>query len=283
MKNSNAAEFKNLTKKHHKFLLDDISLTLPEGCIMGLMGENGAGKSTLIKLMLGCIKKDAGEITLLGERDERKFPALRQKIGVVPDEVAFPENFKLKHIRKSMSLLFDEWDNDVFDGYIKKFGIDKDTKFKNYSFGMKKKLGIAAALSHNAMLVVLDEATSGLDPIARDELADILYDYTRDEKNTVLFSSHIVSDLEKLCDYIAAMHKGKLLFCEEKDVLLDSYRMISCSRGELEKIPKASVAGMRVSPYGVRAVVKTADVPFDMESGMVTLEDLFVFMVKEEK
>lgn len=283
MMNRNAAEVKNLTKKHHKFLLDNISLALPEGCIIGLIGENGAGKSTLIRLMLGCIKKDAGEITLLGECDEKKFPALRQKIGVVPDEVAFPEKFKLKHIKKSMSLLFDEWDNEAFDGYIKRFEIDKDTKFKNYSFGMKKKLGIAVALSHNAKLIVLDEATSGLDPIARDELADILYDYTRDEKNTVLFSSHIVSDLEKLCDYIAALHKGRLLFFGEKDVLLDSCRMVSCTKEELNKIPKASVKGKRISPYGVQAVVKTADVPFDMESHTVTLEDLFVFTVKEEK
>lgn len=276
-----AIELKNLCKKYKGFTLDSITLSLPTGCIMGLIGENGAGKSTLIKLILGNIIKSSGEIFLLGEDDERKFYNLRQSIGVVPDEVAFPENFKVKHIQKMLRFAFARWDDKVFDSYIDRFAIDRDKKFKDFSYGMKKKLGIAAALSHNAKLLIFDEATSGLDPIARDELTDILYDFTRSEEHSVLLFSHIVSDLEKLCDYIAAMHNGKLLFCEEKDILLDKYRMLRCSEEEIRQITNSDIIGKRISPYGVQAVVKKSAVPAGGDCGNITIEDLFVFMVKE--
>lgn len=281
MISSKAIELKNLCKKYKGFTLDSITLSLPTGCIMGLIGENGAGKSTLIKLILGNIIKNSGEISLLGEGDEKKFYNLRQNIGVVPDEVAFPENFKVKHIQKMLRFAFDRWDDKVFNSYIDRFAIDRNKRFKDFSYGMKKKLGIAAALSHNAKLLIFDEATSGLDPIARDELTDILYDLTRSEEQSVLLSSHIVSDLEKLCDYIAAMHNGKLIFCEEKDILLDKYRMLRCSEEEIRQIPDSDIIGKRISPYGVQAVVKKSAVPSGGDCGNITIEDLFVFMVKE--
>lgn len=279
----NAVSIKNLRKEYKDFALDDISLEIPTGSIMGLIGENGAGKSTLIRLILGNIKPTGGEITLLGENERKEFCRLRQNIGVVPDEVAFPENFKLKHIEKNMSLIFENWDSKIFNRYVEQFEIPTNKKFKDFSFGTKKKLGIAVALSHNAKLLIFDEATSGLDPIARDELVDILYDFTRNEEHTVLFSSHIVSDLEKLCDYIAALHKGKLIFCEEKDVLLDKYRMVNCTREQLSEIPSGSVIGERVSPYGVQAVVLADDLPNGAEGLRPSVEDLFVFMAKEDK
>ena len=147
---------------------------------------------------------------------------------------------------------------------------------------MKKKLGIAVALSHGAKLLILDEATSGLDPVVRDDFLDILYDFTRDDSNTVLFSSHIVSDLEKLCDYIAVLHKGKLLMCEEKDVLLDTYCMLRGSEEQLADIPKSAVIGKRESPYGIQAIVKREFVPSGAAVDSVTIEDLFVYMVKGE-
>lgn len=279
--NMNAISLKNVTKEYKNFALDNITLSLPKGSIMGLVGENGAGKSTLIKMIIGSIRqKTSGEITVLGESNVDNFYNTRQDIGIVPDEIAFPERFKVKHVKKLMSLTYNNWDNNLFDSYVERFEIPTDKKFKQYSLGMKKKLGIAVALSHNPKLLILDEATSGLDPVVRDDFLDILYDFTRDDEHSVLFSSHIVSDLEKLCDYIAVLHKGKLLLCDEKDALIDSYRMLRCSEDELAKIPDKDILGKRVSPYGVQAVVKRDSIPHGSDFGNITIEDLFVYMIK---
>lgn len=278
----NVIEAKHITKEYKKFKLDDISFKLPGGCIMGLVGENGAGKSTLIKIICGIIVKKQGEVSVLGETNPDNFCRLRNEIGIVPDEISFPHKFKIHNVDKMMSYVFENWDKETFESYVKKFKLPKDKKFKDFSLGMKKKLGIAVALSHGAKLLVLDEATSGLDPIVRDEFLDILYDFTRDEDHTVLFSSHIVSDLEKLCDYIAVLHEGKLLMCEEKDVLLDTYCMVQCTDKELEKISKSAIVGTRKSPYGIHAVVKRNSVPSVMKAERVTIEDLFVYMIKGE-
>ena len=278
----NAVSVKNITKKYKDFTLDNVSFDLPNGCIMGLVGENGAGKSTLIKIICGIIIKKQGEVSLLGEDNVENFSRFREDIGIVPDEIAFPHNFKVKHVNKMMSYTYENWNEKLFDSYVNKFEIPRNKKFKEYSLGMKKKLGIAVALSHGAKLLILDEATSGLDPVVRDDFLDILYDFTRDENHTVLFSSHIVSDLEKLCDYIAVLHKGKLLMCEEKDVLLDTYCMLRCSENELEAVPKSAIVGKRESPYGVQAIVKRESVPNGIAADSVTIEDLFVYMVKGE-
>lgn len=276
----NAVSVKNVTKKYKDFELSKVSFELPSGCIMGLVGENGAGKSTLIKIICGIIVKKQGEISLLGEDNVEKFCDLRNDVGIVPDEIFFPHKFKVKNVNKMMSFVYDNWDEKAFQGYIKRFDIPKDRKFKDYSLGMKKKLGIAVALSHNPKLLILDEATSGLDPVVRDDFLDILYDFTREEDRTVLFSSHIVSDLEKLCDYIAVLHKGKLLTVEEKDVLLDTYCMVKGSADEVGKIAASAVVGKRQSPYGVQAIVKREAVPHDMLAESVSIEELFVYMVK---
>ena len=278
----NAVSVKNITKKYKDFTLDNVSFDLPSGCIMGLVGENGAGKSTLIKIICGIIMKKQGEVSLFGESVTENFSDFRQNIGIVSDEIAFPYNFKVKNVNKMMSYIYDNWSEKTFNDYIDKFEIPRNKKFKDYSLGMKKKLGIAVALSHGASLLILDEATSGLDPVVRDDFLDILYDFTRDENHTVLFSSHIVSDLEKLCDYIAVLHKGKLLMCEEKDVLLDTYCMLRGSEQELEAVPKSEIVGKRKSPYGVQAIVKREAVPNGTAADSVTIEDLFVYMVKGE-
>lgn len=275
----NAVEVKNVRKNYKSFSLNDVSFALPSGCIMGLIGENGAGKSTLIKLILRNIQSTQGEISVFGNSSDRGFYKLRQDIGVVPDAISFPSNFRIKQVQTFMRLTFDNWDDEVFNGYIERFELPRNEKFKNYSLGMKKKLGIAVALSHNAKLLILDEASNGLDPVARDDFLDILYEFTRDEKHSVLFSSHIVSDLEKLCDYIAVLHNGELVLCEEKDALLDKYRMINCGREELEKIPVQAIVWKRLSPYGVQAVVKAEAVPRGTQCRPVTVEELFVFMI----
>lgn len=277
----NAISLKNVTKQYKNFTLDNISLDLPKGSIMGLIGENGAGKSTLIKMIIGSIrKKTSGEISLLGESNVDNFYNVLQDVGIVPDDVAFPERFKVKHVNKMMSLTFTNWDKEKFYSYVKRLEIPENKKFKEYSLGMKKKLGIAVALSHDPKLLILDEATSGLDPVVRDDFLDILYDFTRDEEHSILFSSHIVTDLEKLCDYIAVLHKGKLLMCDEKDALLDNYRMLRCSEDELRKIPNEDILGKRESPYGVQAVVKKESIPSGSDFSNITIEDLFVYMIK---
>ena len=241
----NALEIKNLSKAYKGFKLDNISLTLPKGCIMGLIGENGAGKSTTIKLILDTIKRDNGIIKVLGEDNLINFKERKEDIGVVLDQAYFPESFTVKQVNLVMKNTYKRWNQDLFFMYVQKLSLPQDKAFKDFSRGMKMKLAISVALSHEAKLLILDEATSGLDPIARDEILNILYDFTRQDDHSILISSHIVSDLEKLCDYIAFIHKGKLLFCEEKDKLLEKYGLLKCNKADFEVIDPKAVHGVR--------------------------------------
>ena len=276
----NAIEIKDLTKKYKGFSLDRLTLTLPSGCIMGLIGENGAGKSTAIKAMLGIVNYDYGDINILGQKMSAD---LKNDIGVVLDEVGISEAFNIKEVEIIMRNTFKNWKSDVYFGYIKKFGLPEKKKFKQFSKGMKMKLGIAIALSHDAKLLILDEPTSGLDPVVRDEIIDILNDFTRDESHSILISSHIVSDLEKLCDYIAFIHKGKLMLCEEKDKLLEQYGFINTTEEALAELDRSAVIGKKVTKWGVEALVDREKIPHLFDVKPVTIEELFVFMVKEEK
>lgn len=276
----NAIEIKNLTKSYGEFKLDDLNLCLPQGCIMGLVGENGAGKSTTIRLILDMIKRDSGTISVLGRDNRDNFRLTKEDIGVVLDSVGFPEFLTARQLDRIMKSSYKNWDEAQFFGYLKKLNVPENKAFKEFSRGMKMKIGIAAAMSHGARLLILDEATSGLDPVARDEVLDMFSEFTRDEKNSVLISSHIVSDLEKICDYIAFIHRGKLMLCEEKDVLLEEYGIVNCRPEELARIPEGAVIGRRESAYGVRAIVRRCAAS-GMQISPVTLEELFVFMVKE--
>ena len=274
----NALEIKNLTKHYNGFTLDNISFSLPQGCILGLIGENGAGKSTTIRSILGSLKYD-GDIKVLGKPISAD---LKNRIGVVLDEVGFPDKLNVKDVNSIMKNMFTNWDNDAFLGYIKKFGLPDDKAFSEFSKGMKMKLGIAVALSHNAELLILDEPTSGLDPLVRDEIIDILNDFTRDDNHSILISSHIVSDLEKLCDYIAFLHKGKLMLCEEKDALLEQYVFINTSEEKLAELDENAVKGKRSSKWGAEAIVDRELIPDSFDTKPVTIEDLFIFMAKED-
>ena len=278
----NAVEIKGLCKDYKTFKLDNISLTLPCGCIMGLIGENGAGKSTTIKLLLDIIKKDAGEINVLGKEITADAAKIKNDVGVVLDEPCFPEQLKGKQINKIMKKIYTNWNEEAFFSLLRRFDIDEDKKFKSLSKGMKMKMSIAVALSHDAKLLILDEPTSGLDPVIRDEIVDIFYEFTRNPINSILISSHIVSDLEKLCDYIAFIHKGRLLLCDEKDRLLEKYCIIHCTAEELSQIPEDAVMHKKESPYGVEAIVEryAAD---GFETTPVGIEELFVAVVKEAK
>ncbi|MDD7390105.1 MAG: ABC transporter ATP-binding protein [Lachnospiraceae bacterium] len=279
--NRNAIEIKDLCKSYPDFTLDHLNLTLPCGCIMGLIGENGAGKSTTIRLILDMIRRDAGTITLLGRDNQEKLNATKEDIGVVLDEVGFPECLNAGQVNRIMKYTYKNWKEDVFFDYLKKLSVPEKKAFKDFSRGMKMKLGIAAALSHDAKLLILDEATSGLDPVVRDEVVEMFSEFTRDENHSILMSSHIVSDLEKLCDYIAFIHKGKLLLCEEKDILLEKYGLIHCTREMLDGITPSAVKGRKESPYGVEALVLRDAVPDGISISPVSIEELFVFMVKE--
>jgi len=279
----NALEIKDLCKSYKGFSLNNLNLTLPRGCIMGLIGENGAGKSTTIKLILDMIKRDSGSITILGRDNKDNLNLTKEDIGVVLDEVGISECLTTKEVNKIMKHTFKNWEEDTFAEYLRTLSIPEGKKFKDFSRGMKMKLGIAVALSHGAKLLILDEATSGLDPVVRDEVTDIFNEFTRDENHSILISSHIVSELEKICDYIAFIHKGKLLLCEEKDVLREQYGIIRCDKEEIDNIDKEYVIGKKESAYGVEAIVAREAIPRDMDVSPIDIEQLFIFMVKEAK
>ncbi len=277
----NALEIKKLTKSFSGFKLDNLNLTLPSGCIMGLIGENGAGKSTTIKLILDMLHKDSGTIKILGKDNEDNIYLTKEDIGVVMDEVGIPECLNAKQVGKIMRYTFRNWNEEEYANYLKKLSIPADKPFKEFSRGMKMKLGIAIAMSHDSKLLLLDEATSGLDPVVRDEVVEMLSDFTRDENHSILISSHIVSDLEKLCDYVAFLHKGKLLLCEEKDCLLGEYGIIHCTAEQLSELAPKAVKHKKETPYGVEAIVLRDNIPNDMKISPISIEELFIFMVKE--
>lgn len=279
----NALEIRNLTKVYPGFMLDDLNLTLPSGCIMGLIGENGAGKSTTIKLILDMIHKDSGTITILGKDNQDDIELTKEDIGVVMDEAGIPECLTVEQVGKVMKNTFRNWDEDEYLRLLAKLALPGKKQFKDFSRGMKMKLGIAIAMSHNSKLLILDEATSGLDPVVRDEVVEMFSEFTRDENHSILISSHIVSDLEKLCDYVAFLHKGKLLLCEEKDQLLAEYGLIHCTAEELRKLPANAVKHTKENPYGVEAMVKRSVVPAGINISPISIEELFVFMVKEAR
>ena len=279
----NALEIKNVSKSFSGFCLDNINLTLPSGCIMGLIGENGAGKSTTIKLILDMLHKDSGTITILGKDNGKDISLTKEEVGVVMDDVGMPECLTARQIGNVMKQTFRNWNEDEYSRLLQKLFLPDNKPFKDFSRGMKMKLGIAVAMSHGAKLLLLDEPTSGLDPVVRDEVVDMFYDFTREENHSILISSHIVSDLEKLCDYVAFLHKGKLLLCEEKDVLLSEYGIIHCTIEQLSELDKEVIRYRKETPYGAEIIVPRKDAPDGFKLSPISIEELFVFMVKEAK
>lgn len=279
----NALELKNVCKTYPGFRLDDLTLMLPGGCILGLIGENGAGKSTTIRLILNMIRKDGGDISVLGKEIVKDTDLPKEDIGVVLDEVGIPECLTVSQIENVMKNVFRNWDSREFHRITAKFSLPDGKPFKDFSRGMKMKTGIAVALSHHAKLLILDEATGGLDPVARDEVVEMLNDFTRDETHSILISSHIVSDLEKLCDYVAFLHKGKLMLCEEKDVLKDRYGSVRMTAEDADRLDRSAVLFRKDTPYGTELIVRRDLVPADAEITPVGIEELFVVMAKENQ
>ena len=243
-------------QKHYRdFKLGPLDLTVPTGTIVGLVGENGAGKTTTMRLLCGVSRPDAGQVTLLGGRPTD--PALRRRIGVVFEDAYFYGTLTARQIGKSMAGIFgDQWDAARFDGLLDRFGLDPKKKVQAYSRGMRMKLSLATALAHDPELLVLDEATAGLDPVVRGEMLDLFLEYIQDERHSILMSSHISSDLEQVADSIAYLHRGQLLFHEDKDTLLQEYGLLRCARQDLETLPPDCVVFVREGAFGCEALVK---------------------------
>ncbi len=282
----NAISINNLRKtypagKEPGFSFGPVSLKLPEGAIMGLIGENGAGKTTLMKLMLGLRRPDSGEISLLGE------PAgaanVPEQLGVVLDEPGIPACLTPRQLGKVLCRIYHSWDDACYHRYLSSLELPENKPFSDFSKGMKMKLSIAAALSHHPRLLILDEPTSGLDPVVREDVLELFSDFTRDPSHSILISSHIVGDLEKLCDYAAFLHRGKLLLCEEKDRLLEQYGILHCSLEAIHALPPDAIVHRTDSPYGVEALVRRGLVPASFALSPAGLEEIFVGMVKEER
>ena len=281
----NAIELSHVTKHFPGFTLQDLSLAVPSGTICGLVGENGAGKSTTIRLLMGALRPDGGTCTVLGtDTASPEFLAMKEDIGVVLDEAYFPESLNALQVGGVMAKTYRRWDGKQYQNYLTRFGLPEKKPFKDFSRGMKMKLAIAVALSHSPRLLVLDEATAGLDPIVRDEVLEIFNEFTREEDHSILISSHILSDLEKLCDYIAFLHQGRLLFCDEKDRLLEEYGIFVGTADQVNSLQDGAVVARENSSFGgVRCLVKRALVPAGWALERPTVEDIVLFLVKGAK
>ena len=280
---TNCIELKGLVKKYKTFTLGPLDLTVPGGSILGLIGENGAGKTTLIKSMLGIVNPDGGEAALLGKRPDDA----KEDIGVVMDDCFFSEYLRVKDVNTVLSRVYRGWDRKLFRDYLDKFGLAGTKNIKELSRGMRMKLSLAAALAHRPKLLLLDEATAGLDPVVRDEILDEFLDFVSDEDHGILISSHITSDLEKAADYIAYLHGGKLLMCDEKDRLLESYGRLVCARTDLDQVDRSFLVSVRKSQYSTEALIRNRG---DFQRRYprltvepITLDELMVFVVRGEK
>ena len=283
---TNCIEIKGLCKSYGNFSLKNIDLTLPGGSILGLIGENGAGKTTTIKCILNLIRRDAGRITLLGYDNVRDERTAKQDVGVVLDECFFHDTLRPKDLGKILAPAYRNWDQGLYESYLNKFQLPEKKFIKEFSRGMKMKLSLAAALAHHPRLLILDEATAGLDPLVREEILDEFLDFIQDEDHAILMSSHITSDLEKVADYIAYIHHGQVALSGSKDSILDSYGRVGCTAAQLETVDPADVLRVRRGSFGCEALVKDRSAfarkyP-TLTAERTTLEDIMLFVGKGE-
>lgn len=252
---ANAAVLHGIRKNYKDFTLGPVDLTVPAGTIVGLVGENGAGKTTTLKILTGVNRPDAGRAELLGQDPTRAD--VRARLGVVYEDAYFYEGLSAARIGRSMAGIFgSRWDDSVFAGYLERFGLDANKKVKEYSRGMRMKLSLATALAHKPDMLVLDEPTAGLDPVVRGEILDLFLEFIQDEGHSILMSSHITSDLEQIADSIAYLHRGQLLFHEDKDVLMQEYGLLRCSEADLARLPEGTAVFTRRGAFGCETLVK---------------------------
>lgn len=279
----NVLEIKNLTKKYKDNVgIENISFNVPKGSIVGLIGRNGAGKTTIIKTILDIIKKDSGEIKIVGQ--DKLEDHIKNNIGVVFDGSTFTESLNLIKLNNILKNIYVNWNEEVYFKYIDKMQLPLKKKFKEFSKGMKMKLSIIVSLSHNAKLLILDEATSGLDPVVRDEILDLFLDFIQDENNGILVSSHITSDLEKVSDYIVFIDKGKVIFFESKDKILYEYGILKCTEDELDKVDKRYILKQIKTNYGYNVIITNKEEIKKQYSNLVidncTIDELMVIYTK---
>ncbi|MDU5372973.1 ABC transporter ATP-binding protein [Anaerococcus vaginalis] len=276
-------KIKGLKKSLNDFYLGPLDLNIKRGSIVGYIGENGAGKSTTIKLILGDMKKDSGEIYIFGKKIEDLTEDEKKKIAFVFEDFFFPQELNIKEVEKFHSMYYGNfWEKETFDRLLKRFKLPEKKKVSTFSRGMKMKLSLILALSHKPELLILDEATSGLDPVARDDILDILLEFIQDENKSIMISSHILSDLEKIADEIAFLHRGKLIFVENKDKLKEDYGLVSLSKEEFESLDKNSIIAVRDYKFGKECLVKKELIPQNLEVENVSIEEIMVYMIKEK-
>lgn len=278
----NIIEIKGLSKKYKSFRLDNVDLIVPKGTVMGFIGENGAGKSTTIKAILGLYRRDGGEVRVFGEDSESLSNETREKIGVVFDTLPYPKNLTVTQLEKVFSGIYKSWDSEKFYGYMSRFDLPLKKKIKTFSRGMEMRLSIAAALSHNPELLVLDEPTGGLDPVMRSEILDLFLEFMQDENHSILISTHITSDLEHIADYICFIHKGKIVFTEERNEMLEKYRILKCTEEDMKKLDKDDIIGMRNGRFCNEVLAVNAHKYPDIVSDAPSIEEIMVYYVKEQ-
>lgn len=278
-----ALRLSHISKHYSKFTLEDVNLVVPKGSIMGFIGENGAGKSTTMKAMLGLIHPDSGTVYVDGKKFTGSERDIKEHIGVVMDSACFSEELNAKEIGSVMRRIYRTWDGGRFEKLLKEYKIEGTKKVKEYSRGMKMKLSIVVALSHDSKLLVLDEATSGLDPVVRDALLDTFLEFIQNEEHSIWLSSHILSDLEKVCDYITFIQDGRVLFSENKDELMEKYRIVKGSARQIRELDPTAVVGVQENEFGAQALVLSEEIPEGMISDRPNIEDIMLFHVKGGK
>lgn len=285
----NILELEQVTKSFPKsgFMLNNVSFSVPYGSIMGFVGENGAGKTTTIGCILNTIRKDGGNIKLFGQEMTDADTEMREKIGVVYDGNNFPSYLTAEQLSRIMQGLYRSWDETLFRKYLSDFGLPVRQKIKSYSRGMTMKLAIAAALAHHPQLLILDEATGGLDPVMRDEVLDILLDFVQEEKHSILLSSHITSDLEKIADYITFIHEGQIIMTVSKNDLAYHYAVMRCRENQFHELDPKEILAYRKRDFQIDVLVADGAGMQRRYPGVVvdhvSVDEIMLLLVKGEK
>lgn len=279
-----ALSLSGVSKHYSGFSLEDVTLQVPRGTIMGLIGENGAGKTTALKLLLGIIRPDAGEIELLRECDADAMQAAKAHVGVVLDEGFFPDSFTAWEMALVCRKIYPNWRQDVFEDWLRRLQLPNRKKYKELSKGMRMKLAISVALSHEAELLILDEATSGLDPVVRAEMLDVFLDFMQDERHAILFSTHITTDLERVADEITFLHKGRVLLAGNKDAILEQYGVLKCGQMEFNALDPADCSGVRRGAYGMEVLLRDRSAYQKAHPDAIidpaTLDDIMLYTIR---
>ena len=283
----NAIEIRDLLKNYEKFTLEIDELNIPSGAVIGLIGENGAGKTTLIKSILNIIRKDKGNIKIFGKDHIEHELEIKENIGVVLDNAFFPELLTPKDVDSIMKDVYKNWDSDLFHKYLSDFGIDPKQQLKAMSAGMRKKVEIASALSHHPKLLILDEATSGLDPVVRSEILDIFLDFINDDEHTIIMSTHITSDLEHIADYIVFINEGRAVLKKERDEIVDNYGILKCAPEDFGRIDKEDIVACKKNKYDYEILIedrnKCKEKYPDLIIDKASIEELMLLIIKGDK